>query len=172
MKKHLAIILVASLYACNSPKPDVADSVATPKQFEFGDEKYSDIALKSLTELAAGNIEGFIAEYSENSVFSWSSGDSLTTKAAIVAYWKDRRANLIDTIIFEKGTWLSIKSNEAPPAVGNWALNWSNFNVRYQNGKTVTMSIHHVFHFDNSDKIDRVVQFVDRAPIAAALASN
>jgi hypothetical protein len=38
--------------------------------------------------------------------------------------------------------------------------------------KSVQMSIHHVFHFNDSDKIDIVVQFLDRAPIAAVLANK
>ena len=171
MKKISALILAASLYACNSPKP-VTTVESEPKQFEFSDEKYTDMAYKSLQQLAEGNIDAFGDNYADNAVFRWSSGDSLVNKDAIIAYWKDRRGNVIDTIMFEKGTWLSIKSNEAPPTVGNWALNWSDFTVRYSNGKTVDMSIHHVFHFNDSDKIDIVVQFVDRAPIAAVLANN
>jgi hypothetical protein len=172
MKKILVIVLLSSLYACNSPKPETDEPAAKPRSIEFADEKYIEIGKKSLTQLAQGNIDGFVADNADNAVFSWSSGDSLSTKEAIVTYWKDRRANVIDTIRYESEIWLPVKANQAPPAVGVWLLNWANFTVRYNNGKTVKMWIHNAFHFDDTDKIDWAIQYVDRAPIAAALESK
>jgi hypothetical protein len=172
MKKIHVIILLSSLYACNTPKPTNDEAPAKPRAVELADEKYIDIGQKSLTQLAEGNVDGFVADFADNAVFQWSAGDSLANKEAIIAYWKDRRANVIDTISYDGEIWLPVKANQGPPTVGVWLLNWANFTVRYNNGKTLKMSIHHAFHFDNTDKIDNAVQYVDRAPIAAALQSK
>ena len=175
MKKLFMVLIGSALFcACNSPKPEVVQEAAPePMAFEIGDEKYVAIAKQSLTALAQGNIDGFVADYADNAVFKWSSGDSLANKAAIVSYWKDRRGNVIDTITFENDIWLPIKADQTPPPrPGNWLLNWANFSVTYKNGKNIKMSIHNAFHFNSEDKVDFSIQYVDRAPIQAALAAK
>jgi len=174
--KKLFIVLIGSafFYSCNSPKPEVVQEAAAPesKAFEFADEKYIAIGKESLTQLAKGNVDGFVADYDDNAVFMWSGGDSLANKGAIASYWKDRRANVIDTITYDNEIWLPVKANQAPPAPGVWLLNWANFSVTYKNGKNIKMSIHHAFHFNDSGKIVFAIQYVDRAPIQAALAAK
>jgi hypothetical protein len=91
----------------------------------------------------------------------------------VAAFWKDRRVNVIDTIAFKNEIWLSIKVNEAENVgPGNYLLGWFDSSITYATGKTVNISIHNVYHFDANDKIDFVLQYLDRAPINAAMAKK
>src|SRR6184192_2101922 len=111
MKKIFYTILAGTLLiACNQPKAEVAD--ATPAPAEFADPKYADIGKKGISQLASGDVDGWMTAFADNAVYSWSGGDSLSGKPAIAAYWKDRRNNVIDTIIFKKDIWLAIKVNK------------------------------------------------------------
>jgi hypothetical protein len=53
-------------------------------------------------------------------------------------------------------------------APGVWLLNWHLTSAKYKTGKRMAQWMHSATHFDANDKIDRVVQFLDRAPINAA----
>lgn len=106
--------------------------------------------------------------------YIWNNGDSIVSKKAIAAYWKERRTNVIDTITFKNEAWLAIQANDPPKHIvkGIWLLNWASFTITYSTGKSVTMSIHNAFHFNGADKIDRAIQYLDRGPFAAALVKN
>ncbi len=54
-------------------------------------------------------------------------------------------------------------------AAGNWVLCWYLVDVKYQkSGKRMQQWIHTDLHFNSNDKVDRVIQYVDRATVAAA----
>lgn len=55
-------------------------------------------------------------------------------------------------------------------APGVWLLAWFQVNAKYKTGKSMSQWIHTDYHFDANDKIDQVVQYIDRAPINAAIA--
>ncbi len=178
MKNALLILFCSALLTgCNKPKEEATEPAADvkPPPVEFADPKYADIGKQALDKLSAGDVDGFVSAMSENAVYSWSAGDSLTGKAAILAYWKDRRGNMIDTLTYVNDIWLSIKINESqkgPDLPGVWLLGWWQTSVTYKNGKSLTFWVHTDYHFDSNDKIDRVVQYIDRAPINAALAAK
>ena len=158
---------------CTAPKSETTEDAREPKAIEFADDKYSAIGRQSLSQWAQGNIDGFVADFADNAVFSWSSGDSLIRKEGITAYWKERRGNVIDTIFYQSEVCVPLKANQSPPnPSGIWLAHWANFSIRYTNGKSVKMWIHHVFHFNDADEIDLIVQYADRAPIAAALSTK
>jgi len=182
MKKITALVAgCCLLFACNN-KPaestaastDSTASVASKPvpQSEFADPKYTDIGKKNLAQLSSGDIDGWMSSFADNAVYRWSSGDSLAGKAAIIAYWKDRRTKVIDSITFINDIWLPLKVNKpqkGPDAVGNWLLSWYMVNVKYKNGKKLMFWVHSDMHFDNNDKIDAFIQYIDRAPINKAL---
>jgi ketosteroid isomerase-like protein len=173
MKKLVLTTAAGALFfACTQPKSEAV--VEAPKKVEFAEERYIDITKQSLTKLAEGDVDAFMNNFADNAVFSWNNGDSIVSKQAITNYWKDRRANAIDTITFKNEAWLAIQANEPPThlAKGVYVFNWAMFTITYSTGKSVTMFIHNAFHFDNNDKVDRATQFVDRVPIAAALAAK
>ena len=172
MKKLLLILMSVLLWSCSQPKEEPV--VVEPRPVDFADAKYTAIGRESLIKLAEGDVDAFLTNFADNAVFVWNNGDSISGKPAITSYWIDRRANAIDTITFKNEAWLPIQANEPPShiAKGVWLFNWSAFNVSYANGKAVALNIHTVFHFDGSDKIDRVIQYLDRAPINAAMAAK
>jgi len=45
-------------------------------------------------------------------------------------------------------------------------------NVKYKNGKKLSFWIHSDFHYNAEDKVDIYIQYIDRAPINAALGSK
>jgi hypothetical protein len=180
MKKTIAVALATFLFfACSSPKTEdktatTADSAAVapakPQPAEFADPKYSEIGKTGLASLASGNIDAWMSGFADNAVYMWNSGDSLAGKAAISAYWKKRRGEVIDSISFTNQIWLPIKVNQ-PQSVeqpGTWLLGWYFTQAKYKTGKKMAQWIHTDMHFDANDKIDRVIQYLDRAPINAA----
>jgi len=181
MKRLLPLALISSLFfACSGSKSD--DKAAAPTDSavvapakvlptEIADSKYSDIGKKSLEALSSGNIDAYMSAFADNAVYVWNNGDSLAGKAAITAYWKKRRSEVIDSISFPNQIWLAVKVNEPQTPAhlpGIWALSWHATLAKYKTGKHMMQWMHADWHFDANDKIDRVIQFLDRVPINAA----
>ncbi len=178
-KSWLGLFGLLAVMACNSgdsktegtTEAAAAPESKTPPQSEFADAKYTEIGKKSIAALQAGDVDGFTASLADNAVYMWSSGDSLVGKKAIVDYWKNRRGNVIDSMAIINDIWLPIKVNtpqKGPDIPGVWLLSWYQSRVKYKNGKTLMIGIHNVQHFDANDKVDRLIQYLDRAPIVAA----
>jgi hypothetical protein len=171
------------LLACNNEKKDDtkttettmsadADKDKTPAQSEFADPKYAEWGKKMIAQMASGDVAGWMSGYADNAVYQWSAGDSLGGKAAIEKYWTERRKDLIDSISFSNDIWLPLKVNtpqKGPDQAGVWLLSWYQVNVKYKNGKKLVFWTHTDHHFDANDKIDRTIQYIDRAPINKAL---
>jgi len=179
MKKIFLTMMAGSLLlSCSQPKPAetaTTEVATTPPPAEFADPKYAEIGKKGIAQLSSGDIDGWMNSFADNAVYSWSSGDSLSGKVAIASYWKDRRSNVLDQLVFKKDIWLPIKVNkpqQGPDMPGIWLMSWYQIHATYKNGKTVVMWVHSDMHFDASDKIDRFIQYIDRAPINAALAAK
>lgn len=185
MKKVLSLAAgCCILFACNNKPAEqstAADSTSTqaatakqqaPQDVEFADAKYADIGKAALAAMSKGDIAGWLSSYADNAVYIWSSGDSLAGLPAITKYWTDRRTNTIDSISFANDIWLAIKVNKSqrgPDEPGIWLMGWYQFSSKYKNGKRVGGWIHHDMHFNDAGKIDRSIQYIDRAPINAAL---
>jgi hypothetical protein len=141
---------------------------------EFADQKYVDMGKKTLQQFASGDIDGWATGFADNIIFRWSSGDSLVGKEAITRYWKDRRKNVVSSIETSNGIWLPIKVNQ-PQSIeekGIWLLNWHQVKATYKNNETLNFWVHIDMHYNNDQKIDQIIQYVDRAPINAALAKK
>lgn len=178
MKVILGTMLAGVLFFACAEKPSAdlsnaqtPDTVMTPPPVEFADAKYIEIGKQGLANLSSGNIPGWMSSFSDNAVYVWNNGDSLVGKAAISEYWTQRRTETIQTLTFSNEVWLPIKVNQ-PQSVeqaGIWLLSWHKTDATYNTGKSMTQWIHTDMHFDSNDKIDRVIQYLDRASIAAAM---
>jgi len=137
---------------------------------EFADMKYAGIGKKGLDELSRGDIDGWMTSFADNAVYLWNSGDSLVGKQAITDYWKKRRADVIDSVTYSNHIFLPIKVNrpQSVEAPGIWLLSWYRIDAKYKTGKRMTQWAHADMHFDAADKIDRVILYLDRAPINEA----
>ena len=183
MKKTLAWAAICCLlFSCTNSSPessakDTTSATSTtpagpPPQSEFADARYTELGKKVMSQLASGDIKGMLESYADNAVYSWSSGDSLAGKEAIGNYWTMRRSKVIDSVQFSNMIWLPIKVNrpqQGPDVPGIWLLCWNEVHVRYKNGSKLGFWVHTDFHFDNADKIDRQITYIDRAPINKAL---
>ncbi|MBF2708760.1 nuclear transport factor 2 family protein [Flavobacterium soyangense] len=177
MKKLFLFVLCASLFfgckkeAAMKPATSTADTAKAVAPVVFADAKYSEIGKKSLVALSKGDMDAWMSNYADNAKFYWNSGDSLVGKPAIDKYWRDRRANVIETITFTKDIWLPLKVNEKGniPLDGYWLLSWYQVTAKYKGGGSMTQWIHNTFHFNDNDKIDQVYQYIDRVPIMAAM---
>ncbi len=177
--KHLFVfaILAISLYACNnSSAPEqstdaAAEEASTPAPAEFADAKYIEVGKNGLASLASKDIATWMNNFSDNAVYVWNNGDSLVGKPAIQDYWTKRMADVITEISFANDLWLPVKINQpqSVEAPGVWLLGWYQVTAKYSTGKTMTQWIHTAQHFDANDKIDRVIQYLDRASINAAM---
>lgn len=172
----IACLLIA---ACNSGTTETIEQPTTmpteqkQQPAEFADAKYADIGRKALADMTSGDVDAWAGMFADNAKYFWNSGDSLIGKAAITGYWKKRRSEVIDSITFRYDIWLPVKVNvsEQPQQTpGVWLLSWYMVTAKYKNGKSVSQWVHNDFHFDTNDKIDQAIQYLDRAPINAALA--
>ncbi len=182
MKKLMFWTLCSLLFiACNDQKKEEPTTETTPAAAaetketppaEFADAKYVDIGKKGLAALSAGDVDGWVAAYADNAMYYWNGGDSISGKAAIAEYWKKRRTEVIDSLNYSSDIWLPVKVNtpqQAAQAPGVWLLGWYKVDAKYKTGKRMSQWIHTDMHFDANDKVDRVIMYIDRAPINAAM---
>ncbi len=168
------------LMSCNSSKPaDETSAAATvapaePKKelpTEIADDRYMEFGRRSQEALKSGNLDPWFADFADNAVYIWNRGDSLAGKEAIMAYWKKRRTEVIDSINFITPIFLPVKVNQPqqPPALkGVWLFSWYLVDAKYKNGKHMRQWIHTDAHFNENDKIDRLIQYIDNSVILAA----
>jgi len=169
--RNILLVMVGGclLMACGQPKTEPA-AVAKPGPIELADSTYIVPCKQSLMALASGDIDAFGANLADQAVFQWNAGDSLAGKQAIVDYWKDRRGKVIDKLEISEGIWLALKVNDSKQvATGNYVFVWTPVTATYKGGKSMSQWIHNVYHIDAAGKIDRITQFLDRAPIANAM---
>lgn len=175
MKKLFVLALCASIFACKNEKPAEEKTETIPAETktapaEFADAKYTETGKQNSAAFASGDIDTWMSSFADNAVYAWNTGDSLSGKTAITDYWKKRRSEVIDSISFSNDIWLPIKVNEpqSVEAPGIWLLHWYKTTAKYKTGKSMTQWMHTATHFDANDKIDRVIQYSDRALINAA----
>lgn len=184
MKKTISFLLCAALlYGCGeSSTTTTADNerattdttdgnIASSRRYEFGEDKYIDLARKGQQDLASGNIDSWLANFDDNAIYRFSGGDSLNGKQAISDYWKKRRSEVIDSLSYTNEVWLPVKVNTPMAATqlpGNYALTWNMVHAKYKSGKSMHQRMHIVFHFNDNDKIDRITQYLDRVPVREA----
>ena len=181
MKQTIGFLLLAVVFAACSNDQSAADNSSSTmdsastevntRGYEFGDDKYVQIAKQVMQDLSSGNTDGYLSAYADNAIYRFSGGDSLNGKQAITDYWKKRRSEVIDSLSYSNEAWMPIKVNTpmyAGQPTGNWALTWNMVTAKYKSGKTMSQRMHMTFHFDNNDKVDRVTQYLDRVPVLAA----
>ncbi|HLF64693.1 MAG TPA: nuclear transport factor 2 family protein [Saprospiraceae bacterium] len=141
---------------------------------EFADAKYMDLSKQITARFTSEDVDGWLSYYADNARYNWSGGDSLVGKEAIGKYWKDRFANVVDSLKFNNEIWLPVKVNkpQSIEAPGIWLLGWYQVDVKYKNGKKLAFWAHMDHHIDVNGKIDQTILYIDRAPINAALTSK
>ena len=181
MKQTIGFLLLAVIFAaCSNDKTsadtstttmDTASTEVNTRGYEFGDDKYVQIAKQTMQDLSSGNVDGFLSTYADNAVYRFSGGDSLNGKQAIADYWKKRRSEVIDSLSYSNEAWMPVNVSNpmyTGQLTGNYALAWNMVYAKYKTGKSMKQRMHMVFHFDNNDKVDRVTQYLDRVPVVAA----
>ena len=181
MKRTIGFLFLAVIFAACSNDQTAADNSSTTmdsastevntRGYEFGDDKYVQMAKQTMQDLSSGNIDSYLSVYADNAIYRFSGGDSLNGKQAITDYWKKRRSEVIDSLSYSGEVWLPInvsKPMSPNQLAGNYALTWNMVHAKYKSGKSMSQRMHMVFHFDNNDKVDRVTQYLDRVPVMAA----
>jgi len=182
MKQTIGFLLCAVIFAACSNDQSAASNTSTTTDsannemneasgYEFGNDKYVQMAKQIMQDLSSGNIDSYLSAYADNAIYRFSGGDSLNGKQAITDYWKKRRSEVIDSLSYSSEAWLPIKVNTpmyTGQLTGNYALTWNMVTAKYKSGKSMSQRMHMVFHFDNNDKVDRVTQYLDSVPVLAA----
>lgn len=177
MRTLLSLLLVSVVFvSCQTrtaegkeENKDLATATAD-RAAEFADAKYVEIGRRHSTMFENGNIEGWASMFADDAVLQWSSGDSLVGRQAIINYWTNRRDNVVESIDLENDIWLPVKVNKSQSVgdiPGVWVLHWFQYTSKYKNGKTLVGWVHNDYHFNEDGKIDRMIQYLDRAPIQA-----
>lgn len=182
-KLFMAILVPALLVACKnkneastSKEPMVKSTTAEKvKGYEFADEKYMQWGKQRMQEFERGDIGAWASQFADNAVFLWSSGDSLAGRKAIIDYWTDRRNKVIQSLQFTNDIWLPVRviqPQKGPDLPGTWLLSWYQVNAKYKNGKSLSFWVHIDMHYNDRDQVDRTIQYIDRAPINAAVSAK
>ncbi len=140
----------------------------------FADAKYVEIGKRTMNALSKGSMDMWAQNYAEDVRYHWNAGDSLVGKPAVEKFWRERRGNIIESLTFSEQIWIPIQVNkpQATEQAGVWLLSWHKTTAKYKGGATMVQWMHTAYHFDSKDKINQVVQYIDRVPIAAALAKK
>lgn len=182
-KFFLSLATVLALLSCNNEKATTSNDALVksetvekqPMPAEIADARYIDMGKAMMKDFAAGNIDAWGQTLADNVVYQYSSGDSLAGKQAVMDYWKDRYARVVKTVTMANDIWLPMQVNvpqKGPDMPGLWLLNWSEVTAEYRNGKTLKFWVHQSIHLNPSEKVDRIVMYMDRAPVNAALAAK
>src|SRR5690349_10709888 len=122
MKKFFPVALaVTVLIACNDKKSDekTSGSDTTKTSMSSTDKKpatelldlsAADPVRNSFAAFAKGDLNGMTANYDDNVRYTWSSGDSLIGKKAVMDYYAGRW-KLIDSISFSNDIVLPVQVN-------------------------------------------------------------
>jgi hypothetical protein len=167
MKKNFLLALGCALVSAFT-----INQSAKAQAAEFADPKYMAIGKASLDAMHSGDMGKWMSMFADNARYYWNAGDSLIGKVAISDYWTKRRSAVIQSIGYLNDIWLAVKVNQPQQAVqapGVWLLGWYIINATYKTGKSMTQWTHVDIHFDANDKVDQVIQYIDRVPINTAL---
>lgn len=179
MRKFILFLTVAILgWSCKdrtaekaSTQPLVKSEITKPPA-EFADQKFVTMGKQQLKLFEQGDINAWMNFFADNAIYYFSGGDSLTGKKAILDYWTKRRKDVIRNVQFTNDIWLPIQVNQpqkGPDMPGVWLMSWYQVHVTYSNGKSLSFWTHVDYHFNDQEKVDRAVQYIDRAPINKAL---
>src|SRR4249919_3847601 len=91
----LFILMGAGFMSCAPQKASDEAAAATaadttmkaPPPAEFADPKYTEIGKQALAHFASGDVDGYLANFTDNAIYHYNSGDSLAGKPAIRDYW-------------------------------------------------------------------------------------
>lgn len=147
-------------------------ATATPQASEFADPSYMERGRQQLKEFETQNFDAYGQHFAENVVYTWSGGDSLVGRQAVVDFWKSQFKENIQELTFANDVYLPVKVNQpqkGPDMPGVWLLTWQQVAMKLKNGKSVQFAVHSDYHYDTNNKIDRVYQYYDRAPIQEAM---
>ena len=173
MKMILFGLFSTLLVSCKpEAKKEEAAAVVPEKKpaTELLDPALADPLRKSSDAFTRGDLDGFTADFADNMLYNWSSGDSLRGKQAVKDYYASRW-KLIDSIKFVSQIFLPMQVNESPlkgVMTGKYIMQWTFANVKYKNGKKISFWFHAVNHLNEAGKIDFLSQYMDRAPIMEA----
>lgn len=169
MAKSICILLALTLVSCNFSQKEPKGATEN-NSLEFGSMHYTEICHDQLKQLSRADMDKFVDVFAEDVIYRFNNGDSIVGKAAVEQYWRDRRANVIDKIEFTNVIWLPLEVNDTTQGVrqGVWVLGWYKTLSTYKTGKSVNQFIHTMYHFNNNEKVDEVIQYFDRLPIMEA----
>jgi hypothetical protein len=165
--KFVGFILLTGLLACREGQEAKTESA---EALSFGPMRYGNLCRQGLTHMERGDMDAYVNNFADNIIYRFNNGDSIVGRKAVLDYWKDRRANVIDKLEFTNDIWLPIQVNESDQGVkpGIWVLGWYKASSTYKTGKSMTQFIHTLYHFNANDQIDEVIQYLDRLPIQQA----
>jgi hypothetical protein len=149
--------------------PTVKDK---PAPVEWADSQYTVWGRERMRLFEAAEYDKWAEGFSEKAVMQWSGGDSLVGKEAITAYWKEQHLTTIDTIQIANDSWLAVRVNQPLQATelpGVWLLSWAREDVKYRNKKSLRFWVHQKAHYNTASKIDRIIIYMDKAPVNKVL---
>lgn len=149
MKKYIILTaLVVGLFACTSNNTKMqADNVALVKNYIAAVEQMD---FEAMNNYLADTYMGLGPSY----------GDTIY-KAQAVENWKSNVENLYEKIQYTRTQFAPVTITEGD-AKGEWVANWSELNIEYKNGDTVTIWANTNYLIENG-KIVRTLTLYNEA---------
>ena len=183
MRKFLTGVAISIfLLSCNNAKKEEASKTADATEAtaekkapaELLDMSSADVVKQSFDAFTKGDVDGMAANFADTIFYTWSAGDTIRGKQALVDYYKGRW-KVIDSASVSETIVLPVQVNESQSKfapTGKWVLYWGLWHVKYKNGKKIDFWMHNVNHFNDAGKVDFVGQYLDRQPIMEASKSK
>ena len=197
MKKNHLILLAAAFATtgflsagCNNAAPvteeaktetaATVNAAATNPNFEIAPLEYAELAEKALMHVAAFEFDVWGEMLADNVVFSFPDGDvdtrtKLEGKAAVIAWWKGwKEKSGVESMSMSEFNHFPLNVTGDPK--GGALKGMYDFaylsNKMVFGGKTVSLRMNFITHFNAEKKIDRYTTYYDRSVIINATGKN
>lgn len=151
MKKLLVILVVASVFACQSNPHDA--NIEVVKQYV---EAVESLDYNAMESLLADTYEGY----------GPSAGDTIQKDAA-VASWKKNVEDLYQKIEYRRSQFAGVSIPDGPNQ-GNWVANWAELKIDYKDGESATIWVNTNYQIENG-KIVKTFTFYNEADVLEQL---
>lgn len=168
MRISAVIFISVFVSVCFSCKEQAKETDTKP--VDSASTKLTNIAKESIKNFAAGDIESFVSQFSEDATFHWSNGKSITGRSELKNYWTERRKKLIKSYSYSGDVWLysRLQKEDSVYLKGDWVFALLEAEITYSTGKKIKVWMHNDFHFTEDKKIDKMIHYVDHETVGKA----
>lgn len=157
-----------------------ASAAVTNPNFSIAPIEYAELSEKALNHIAKFEFDAWAEMMADNVVFTFPDGDvgtrtQLEGKAAVVGWWKGwKEKSGVESMTVSEINHFPINVNTQPKGgalMGNYDFSYFSNKMVFA-GKSVSLRMNFITHFNADKKIDRYTTYYDRSIILKATGRN